>query len=207
MPGDNDNPTDKLIPDDICFDDNDKDIYIDESGTTEVSPWDKRPSVHVETPLEHRRRVKALTKTLLTPMEEQFVIEYVVDKNQTKAAIRAGYSEKTARTKASWLMQQHHIQVRIKQQLDRLKKRIFNDAEVILQDIYDIGTRCMEKEPVLDKDGNAIGVWKFDSQGALRSRELLGKHLELFTDKVKQQGETVLNIVVNKDDPGKLEKH
>ena len=32
------------------------------------------------------------------------------------------------------------------------------------------------------------GVWEFDSQGALRAQELLGKHLKLFTDKTEVSG-------------------
>ena len=205
MLDDFDDPTDKLVPLDQCIDEND--AYVDESGEIEALPWADRPTISPAEISDRRKQLKKLTGTYLTPMEELFVAEYCVDKHQTQAAIRAGFSEKTAVVKASQLMHQERIQIRIKQQLAKLNKKVFKDAEVILKDIYDIGTRCMQKEPVLDEKGQPIGEWKFDSQGALRSRELLGKHLELFTDKVKQQGETVLNIVVHKNDQGKLEKH
>nr|MCR5258685.1 hypothetical protein [Desulfovibrio sp.] len=49
---------------------------------------------------------------------------------------------------------------------------------------------CMQKRPVLnmkgeqvvDEEGNA--KWTFDSKGANRALELLGKHLGIFTEKV-----------------------
>lgn len=40
----------------------------------------------------------------LTPKQERFVQEYLVDLNATQAAIRAGYSAKTAREQASRLL-------------------------------------------------------------------------------------------------------
>lgn len=46
----------------------------------------------------------------LTPKEERFVEEYLVDCNATQAAIRAGYSEKTARAIGHELLQRPHIQ-------------------------------------------------------------------------------------------------
>lgn len=40
----------------------------------------------------------------MTPKQERFVAEYLIDLNATQAAIRAGYSEKTARSIASELL-------------------------------------------------------------------------------------------------------
>ncbi|MEO8339980.1 MAG: terminase small subunit [Nitrospirota bacterium] len=41
----------------------------------------------------------------LTPKEQRFVLEYAVDLNGTQAAIRAGYSPKTAQSIASETLQ------------------------------------------------------------------------------------------------------
>jgi len=52
----------------------------------------------------------------LTPQQKRFAEEYVVDLNATEAAKRAGYSQKTARTKGSWLL----TKVDIRAEIDRL---------------------------------------------------------------------------------------
>ena len=45
----------------------------------------------------------------LSPRQEKFIEEYLVDLNATQAAVRAGYSEKTAKAKASNLLGMPHI--------------------------------------------------------------------------------------------------
>ena len=47
----------------------------------------------------------------------------------------------------------------------------------------------MQAEPIMIKGENGIeesGEYKFDSAGANKSLELIGKHLRLFTDKIEQ---------------------
>ena len=40
----------------------------------------------------------------------------------------------------------------------------------------------MQAVPVMDREGHETGEWEFDSGGANRALELLGKHLQLFGD-------------------------
>lgn len=169
-----------------------------------LTPRPKRPKVGV-TANKYR--------DALTPSQRIFVYEMIKEmnngkakKNQTNAAIRAGYSPKTANEQAAHLMSLPKIKSEIEKELDKLQKRALITAESVLADIKEIGDRCMQSEPVLDKDGKETGEYRFDAHGALRSRELLGKNLELFTDKIKQNGETTINIVVDEDDVGKMEK-
>jgi len=49
----------------------------------------------------------------LTPKEEKFCFEYCIDLNATQEAIRAGYSQKTARTIGSRLLTKVDISLRI----------------------------------------------------------------------------------------------
>lgn len=56
--------------------------------------------------------------------------------------------------------------------------------------------RCSKPVPVLDMTGESIGEYAFDSKGALRALELLGKHLGMFEDRLK---------VAAKVDTGKLD--
>lgn len=59
----------------------------------------------------------------LTPKQERFCEEYLVDFNATQAAIRAGYSERTANEQASRLLAKVSIQDRIRQGRDALAKK------------------------------------------------------------------------------------
>lgn len=56
----------------------------------------------------------------LTDKQEKFCYEYCMDFNATQAAIRAGYSESTARSIASQLLTKVNIQEKIKEKQDNL---------------------------------------------------------------------------------------
>ena len=49
----------------------------------------------------------------LTPRQERFCREFLVDLNGTKASVRAGYSEKTAYSQASRLLKNAKVAARI----------------------------------------------------------------------------------------------
>jgi phage terminase small subunit len=44
---------------------------------------------------------------------------------------------------------------------------------------------AMDAVPVLDMKGNPTGMWRFDSTGANKALELIGKHLGMFKDKLQ----------------------
>jgi phage terminase small subunit len=70
--------------------------------------------------------------TELTTKQDRFVEEYVIDFNASRAAISAGYSEKTARSIASELLTKPDIRSAIKQHLDKLSTETFINREMIL---------------------------------------------------------------------------
>jgi len=68
----------------------------------------------------------------LTTKQDRFVEEYVNDFNASRAAISAGYSEKTARSIASELLTKPDIRNAIKHHLDKLSAETFINREMIL---------------------------------------------------------------------------
>ena len=92
---------------------------------------------------------------------------------------------------------------KIKTEIDlRLAKRATDNgitADYVLTSLKAIAERCMQQEPVYNKQGEETGEFKFDSSGANKSLELLGKHLKLFTDKVESEN-TNHNIEIKLDD-------
>ena len=125
----------------------------------------------------------------LTPKQEVFVREYLIDLNATQAAIRAGYSAKTANKIGTELLGKTSIAAAIDAQKSRREERTAITADWVLKTIQDTIVRCQQGEPVKDREGMPTGEWKFDSNAVLKGCELLGKHLALFRDRLVVEGE------------------
>lgn len=133
-------------------------------------------------------------KRLLTPKQDMFVREYLIDLNATQAAIRAGYSAKTANEQGARLLAHVSVKAAIQAAMDKRAEETGIDAKFVLNGIVKLIERCEQAVPVLDHEGNPTGEWRFESNSAMRGYELLGKHLKLFTDKVEQSGNINLTV-------------
>ena len=134
----------------------------------------------------------------LTAKQQAFVDEYLIDLNATQAAIRAGYSLNTAAEMGWENLRKPRIKEAIDEILNKRSEKLHISAEYVLGSLKTIAERCMQGEPVMRKEGNEwveTGEWKFDSNGANKSLELLGKHLKLFTEKLEHSGETGVRII------------
>jgi phage terminase small subunit len=140
----------------------------------------------------------------LTPKQKRFIEEYLIDLNATQAAIRAGYSEDTAKEIGYENLTKPHIQQLIVEAQQKRSERVQVDADWVLRRLLDISDRCMQAEPVVDREGNPIGEYRFDSGGANKATELIGKHLKMFTDKTEITGPEggPLQIISNIPRPG-----
>jgi len=72
----------------------------------------------------------------LTTKQQRFIEEYVIDFNATRAAISAGYSEKTARSISSELLTKPDIRSAVKIHLDELSTDSYVSREVILTGLF-----------------------------------------------------------------------
>ena len=120
----------------------------------------------------------------LRPKWLAFVLEYMADLNATAAAIRCGYSEKSATQISVELMARPQIKAAVSACLALRAKRSEITADYVLEVIRDTVERCRQAEPVKDREGMPTGEYKFDAQAVLKGAELLGRHLAIFTDKV-----------------------
>jgi len=64
----------------------------------------------------------------------------------------------------------------------------------VIERLMSVVDRCMQAEPVKDRDGNETGEFKFDSNGANRALQLLGSELGMFTPKEEKPGDEYANL-------------
>ena len=133
---------------------------------------------------------------MLNEKQKQFCEEYIIDLNGTQAAIRAGYSAKTANEQAAQLLAKLSIQEYICELKNKRSERVKYSQDELMRDILEVKNRCMQANPVLDKEGNETGIWKFDSNGANKALDMLAKHVGFYETDNKQKA---FNISVNRE--------
>ena len=131
----------------------------------------------------------------LTEKQQRFCQEYLIDLNGTQAAIRAGYSKKTADMQASRMLTKD----KINDYLGGLRADIANSNKITVEKVL-AGLqlnikRAMQEEPVYDQEGNATGEYTYHGSVVNKAYELLGKHLGMFTDKIQHTGELGVTII------------
>ena len=124
----------------------------------------------------------------------RFVEEYIKDLNATQAAIRAGYSKKTARSQGARLLTNVDILEAIQEAKEERSERTKIDQDYVLTNIQKVIERCMQIQQVDNcliqtEDGELAQAFMFKEQGALKGLELLGKHLGMFKDKIEHSGD------------------
>jgi phage terminase small subunit len=120
----------------------------------------------------------------LTSRQSRFVEEYLVDLNATQAAIRAGYSAKTAHSAGPRLLENVEVARAVRAGMDARAERARITADDVIATIEETVRRCSQAEPVRDARGNVIeGEYTFDAKNVLRGCELLGRHLGLFKER------------------------
>ena len=116
----------------------------------------------------------------VTKKQQLFIEEYLIDLNATQAAIRAGYSKKTAYRTGADNLKKPQVQAAIKKALAERSERTQISADYVLQSLKEVADTCR----AIDEDTGKLR----DASGANRALELIGKHLKLFTNKTEITG-------------------
>ena len=122
----------------------------------------------------------------LTPKQERFCQEYVVDHNGAAAAVRAGYAETSSRVSASKMLKQDNVKARVAELDAGIMSKLDVDAEMVVEGLL---------RAARDVDAAAssrVAAWAH-----------LGKHLGMFTDRVEHSGESqvteIRRVIVSKE--------
>ena len=103
---------------------------------------------------------------------------------------------KTANRIASELLTKLDIQEYICVLKNKRSERVKYSQDELMRDILEVKNRCLQANPVLDKEGNETGIWKFDSNGANKALDMLAKHVGFYETDNKQKA---FNISVNRE--------
>ena len=110
----------------------------------------------------------------MTPRKQRFVDEYLVDLNATQAAIRAGYSARTAEQQGPRLLGNVEIAQAVQAAQQARSHRVLINQDDVL--------RGLRREATLEGEGSShaarVSAWG-----------LIGKHLGMFVERRQQLGE------------------
>ena len=126
----------------------------------------------------------------LTAKQQRFCDEYLIDLNATQAAIRAGYSEKTARIIASENITKPNIKAYIQQRMDEKEKELIAGQDEVLKYLTAVMRgQSRSSVVVVESTGDFMSQAREmekapDEKERLRAAELLGKRYGLYTEKV-----------------------
>ncbi|MHB9909249.1 terminase small subunit [Clostridium botulinum] len=131
----------------------------------------------------------------LTPKQKAFADYYIQTGNATEAAIKAGYSKKTARFIGNENLTKPYIKNYIDERMKQLEDERIAKANEVLQYLTRV-IRGQETEEVVvtENIGDFISEAKtikkeIGAKDRIKAAELLGKRYRLFTDKVEIEGE------------------
>lgn len=136
----------------------------------------------------------------LTAKQQRFCDEYLIDMNATKAAIRAGYSEKTASVIATENLRKPNIAEYIEERMAEKEAELIADQDEVMKYLSSV-LRGYSKSSVLARDANGadqVIEKPPDEKERLKAAELLGKAHMLFTEKVQQDIDMDFNITVKR---------
>jgi phage terminase small subunit len=153
----------------------------------------------------------------LTEKQKRFVAEYLVDLNATQAAIRAGYSEKTAGQIGEQNLKKLEIREALQKAMAKRAERTEITQDMVIRELAAIGfakatdyaqvddrglVRITPTEELSDVQRRALSGIKEGKYGVevssydkVRALELLGKHLGMFDARMAQQQEQENNLV------------
>lgn len=131
-----------------------------------------------------------ITTQELTDKQARFCEEYLIDLNATQAAIRAGYSEKTAREQAAQNLSKLNIQEKIAELKAERSKRTEITQDSVIQELAAVARAEIKGVRAVDK---------------LKALELLGKHLGMFVERYEVNAAEIEKRIAEAREQGKKE--
>ena len=136
----------------------------------------------------------------MTKKQKRFCDEYLIDCNATQAAIRAGYSEKTAYSIGVENLKKPEIKSYIEQELERIRDNNIADATEVMKYLTSVlRGESLAEIVIVEGDGDGCSSARRinkapDEKERLKAAELLGKRYSLFKDNMTLEIEPVMIV-------------
>lgn len=133
----------------------------------------------------------------LTAKQKRFCDEYLIDCNATQAAIRAGYSKKTAGATGYENLKKPQIKEYIDEQLKKIENDNVADAQEVMEYLTTV-MRGQSKSSVLSLCGDGfqeVIEKPPDEKEKMKAAELIGKRYGMFKDNVNLDADVGVTIV------------
>lgn len=136
----------------------------------------------------------------MTVKQKRFCDEYLISGNATDAAIKAGYSPKTAYSIGNENLSKPEIKAYIQAELDKIHSAKIADAEEVMKFLSSVMRgEHTEEVPILCGDGcQELTQKEVGAKERLKAAELIGKRYGMFTEKVGVEG--VVPVIITGDD-------
>ena len=137
----------------------------------------------------------------LTIKQQRFADEYIISGNATEAAIKAGYSQKTARSVGAENLTKPYIKTYIDERLEAINSTKIADQTEVLQYLTAVMRgETAATEVVVEGEGDGVSCARLidkppNEKERIKAAELLGKRYGAFTDKVSVDGNIAVEFV------------
>lgn len=133
----------------------------------------------------------------MTEKQRKFADEYLIDCNATRAAISAGYSEKTAYSQGQRLLKNVEVKTYVEEKMNEVSSDKIATATEVMEYLTSVMRGKSESAVLaLCGDGCQEVIYKSaDEKERLKAAELLGKRYAIFTDKTQLDENISVTIV------------
>lgn len=137
--------------------------------------------------------MSSITKGL-TQKQRRFIDEYIISGNATQAAIKAGYSKKTAAVTATENLRKPNIKAEIQARNAEIQSEKTADMTEVMEYLTSV-MRGEQTESVATSKGVFSGV-EVSAKDRIKAAELIGKRNGAWTDKKELTGDLKIDIGV-----------
>ena len=137
----------------------------------------------------------------MTLKQQRFADEYIITGNATQAAIKAGYSKKTAKVIGNENLTKPYIKKYIDERLAQLESEKIASQQEVLSYLSSVMRGEMTEQTLrsVGESGQVIAEIDVGAKDRIKAAELLGKRYKLWTDK-SEVDVTGTVVFMNEDD-------